>query len=52
MKINATPPYNPIMGLNKIPRKRTCYLADCFKDIVTDNLFYNQGTGKLGYMEK
>ena len=24
----------------------------CFKDVVTGNLFYNQGTGTLGYTEE
>lgn len=33
---------------------KPCVVAGeaCFYDMVTGNLFYNQGTGKLGYMEK
>jgi hypothetical protein len=36
MKINATPPYNPTMGLNRVPTRRIYYLPNGFleKDIV------------------
>ena len=36
MKIQQTPPYNPIMGLNRVPTKRIYYLPNGFieKDIV------------------
>ena len=36
MNINATPPYNPTMGLNRVPTKRIHYLPNGFieKDIV------------------
>ena len=36
MKIQQTPPYNPTMGLNRVPTKRTYYLPNGFleKDIV------------------
>jgi hypothetical protein len=36
MKINATPPHNPTMGLNRVPTRRIYYLPNGFleKDIV------------------
>jgi hypothetical protein len=62
MKINATPPYNPTMGLNRIPTKRTYYLADCYweKDIInlkdytvsiTRNYLENELVSKLIYVK-
>lgn len=61
MKINATPPYNPTMGLNRVPTKRTYYLADCYweKDIInlkdytvsiTKNFMGNRLCSKLYYV--
>jgi hypothetical protein len=36
MKIQQTPPYNPTMGLNRVPTRRIYYLPNGFleKDIV------------------
>ena len=36
MKIQPTPPYNPKMGLNRVPTKRIYYLPNGFmeKDII------------------
>lgn len=40
MKIQQTLPYNTTMGLNRVPTKRTYYLADCYWERDTINLKY------------